>query len=579
MRVTMRGRLGKVLAVAGVGWLAIAGAVAAVGVGWLAIPGPPFPDPILDQAVYDYAAVFSTSTETSAEATIDMIESRTGAEIVVYSQVQQFEPTTEEALDHARALMDQWGVGRRGFDDGLVILFDFDTSGVHGQVQLYAGAGFRSTFLTDAERQRIFEDDMLPRLRDADFDGALIAALAKVDDATTVEHAGALEAARLVDAILGLFVAPGAFVLLVGWAVFLWLRFGRDPVYLDDPSILMPAPPPDLTAAASAVIVDGHSGRRALTTALLDLASRGRLSFREEKQLLGRKKVGIETEPPAGDELTQAHRSRNARRPLSDAEEYIDRELHDLGSEDGYVEPDELLKLGAKVPGFDERLERHVADRRWMTERPSKVVSRWRVRGALAIGAGIGLAVLAFQVPIAGLVAVGAGIGLGGLVIVIVAGGMPAVTMAGAMLRAMLAAYRRTLEKTMAQARSMQQVVDEAGLPWLETPDQAVVWGTALGLQHDIERVLERTLDDVREGRGTSTPYFPAWYTGSSGSPTTAGSVAGGGGGGLFSSSAIPSFGGMMAVLGGVGNSPSSSGGGGFGGGGGGGGGGAGGGF
>jgi hypothetical protein len=147
------------------------------------------------------------------------------------------------------------------------------------------------------------------------------------------------------------------------------------------------------------------------------------------------------------------------------------------------------------------------------------------------------------------------------------------------MLRAMLAAYRRTLEKTMAQARSMQQVVDEAGLAWLETPDQAVVWGTALGLQHDIERVLERTLDDVREGRGTGTPYFPAWYASSSGSPATAGSVAGGGGGGLFSSSAIPSFGGMMAVLGGVGNSPSSSGGGGFGGGGGGGGGGAGGGF
>ena len=72
--------------------------------------------------------------------------------------------------------------------------------------------------------------------------------------------------------------------------------------------------------------------------------------------------------------------------------------------------------------------------------------------------------------------------------------------MPGAMIRAMLAAYRRTLEKTMAQARSMQQVVDEAGLDWLETPDQAVVWGTALGLQDEIEGVLERSLEDVREG-------------------------------------------------------------------------------
>ena len=33
---------------------------------------------------------------------------------------------------------------------------------------------------------------------------------------------------------------------------------------------------------------------------------------------------------------------------------------------------------------------------------------------------------------------------------------------------------------------------DEAGLKWLETPDQAVVWGTALGLEHEVESVLKR---------------------------------------------------------------------------------------
>ena len=56
---------------------------------------------------------------------------------------------------------------------------------------------------------------------------------------------------------------------------FHWRRFGKDPVYLDDPSILMPAPPPDLTAASGAMIMDGATSRRALTTAMLDLASRG----------------------------------------------------------------------------------------------------------------------------------------------------------------------------------------------------------------------------------------------------------------------------------------------------------------
>jgi hypothetical protein len=125
----------------------------------------------------------------------------------------------------------------------------------------------------------------------------------------------------------------------------------------------------------------------------------------------------------------------------------------------------------------------------------------------------------------------------------------------------------------------MDQVVAKAGLDWLETPDQAVVWGTALGLEKEIEDVLERSLDDVKDGRAAAgSVYMPTWY-GSGGSGAWAGSD--GGGGGLFSSSAAPNLGGMMAAIGTIGNSPSSSGsGGGFGGGGsGGGGGGSGGGF
>ena len=138
---------------------------------------------------------------------------------------------------------------------------------------------------------------------------------------------------------------------------------------------------------------------------------------------------------------------------------------------------------------------------------------------------------------------------------------MPAVTMPGAMIRAMLAAYRRTLQKTMQQSRSMQQVVDEAGLDWLDTPDQAVVWGTALGLQGEIEGVLSRSLEDVKRGQTSGTvPYFPAWYQTSSGTAFV-GSGSGGSGGSVFSDSGIPDIGGMMSALGTIGNSPSSSGG------------------
>jgi hypothetical protein len=137
----------------------------------------------------------------------------------------------------------------------------------------------------------------------------------------------------------------------------------------------------------------------------------------------------------------------------------------------------------------------------------------------------------------------------------------------------------------MEQSRTMQQVVDGAGLSWLETPDQAVVWGTALGLQSEIEGVLQRSLEVAREEPASASAiWFPAWYHNSSGQSFASG-VAAGSGGSIFSGSAVPDIGSMMSSLGTIGNSPASSGSGGSGGGGfsggssGGGGGGAGGGF
>ncbi len=125
------------------------------------------------------------SPSLDAERVIDQIEARTGAEVVVYTQDSGGFPTTDETEAKARALMDQWGVGRKGFNDGLVIFFDMQPNLEHGQVQLYAGPGFEAAFLSNAERQTIYENDMLPHLRSADFDGALAVALAKVDAAAT----------------------------------------------------------------------------------------------------------------------------------------------------------------------------------------------------------------------------------------------------------------------------------------------------------------------------------------------------------------------------------------------------------
>ena len=540
--------------------------------------GPPYPGPVTGQRVYDTAGVLSESTRAEAQRISAEIEARTGAQVVVYTQVKPESDTPDLAEQDARALMDQWGVGRKGFDDGLVILYDLDESLRHGQIQLYAGPGFRTSFLSNEERQAIFDNDMLPLLRGGDLNGALLAALAKVDASATPAHAQDLERGRLINAVVGLFVGPGLFFVLVGWTLFHWLRFGRDPVYVDDPSVLMPAPPADLTAASGALVYDGQSSRRTLTTALLDLASRGDLAF-ERDDALFHKKVSIRTEGvPTADDDEAARRRLNARKPLSGAETYALGELRNLAPDGEELKDDDLLKFGEKVDDFNRKLEDFAVDHGWFSEAPGKVVRRWTARAGVELAVGAVALFAGFQIPFSGLVVLGGGVLAAGIATIVIARWMPARTMAGATIRAMLAAYRRTLDLTMAQARSMGQVVDEAKLAWLETPDQAMVWAVALGLQHQAEQVLERSREDIQAGRATAgTTWFPAWYGTSSSFAGAAGGVAAGS---VFSASAVPDFGGMFSVLGSVGNSPSSSGGGGFGGGGsGGGGGGAGGGF
>lgn len=72
--------------------------------------GPPFPDPVDGRAVYDDPDLLADATETRLEEIIDRVESETGAELVVYLQV---DPgiSEDENLANARSLMDQ--VGRR----------------------------------------------------------------------------------------------------------------------------------------------------------------------------------------------------------------------------------------------------------------------------------------------------------------------------------------------------------------------------------------------------------------------------------------------------------------------------------
>lgn len=525
--------------------------------------GPPFPDPVTGQAVYDTARVLEPATIATLEGQIDAIEADIGAEIVVYTQLVEGATGYVETELHARALMDQWGVGRAGVNDGLVILFDlYEDDPCHGQVQLFAGSGFRDAWLSDEDRQRIFENDMLPHLRECDMDGAALVAL---------ERISGVRGARQLNAVLGLVVAPLILGLAVAVSLARWWRAGKDPVYLDDPSILMPAPPPGLTPAAGSALREGSVTRRALTAATLDLAARGRVAFqaKEKGGLLGggSPEIGIYARDSLSqDPVEQARLARVRRRPMDEGTAYMLGRLQSVAGVDGWIDPDDILRLGQYVSTFNANLERHLVGQGWYRERPGETVARWAGRGVIAFVLAIVAVIAGANLPSSGLILIGVALLVSAIWLWIISGVMPARTKAGSVVVAMLEAYRRTLEKTMAQARSMGQVVEESAIPLIEDPDDAVVWGTALGLHEQVEEVLKRTAEDVATGRATHG-YMPLWYSGGSGSWGS----GGGGGGmapGLLSSSPIPNFGGMMTALSTIGDSPSSSGSGGGGGGG-----------
>ena len=193
-----------------------------------------------------------------------------------------------------------------------------------------------------------------------------------------------------------------------------------------------------------------------------------------------------------------------------------------------------------------------------------------------------------FSLPSNGALLVGGALIVAAVATFALARVMPQRTLEGARMYAQLAAYRRTLQKTLEQARTMDQVVSSHVLPWVETPDQAVVWAYALGLHEEVEEVLERSIEDVRAGAASPTrTYFPLWFGAGARAETHISGASRGAAAGLFSGGLVPDFGSMTAALSTIGDPPapsggggSGSGGGGFGGGGsGGGGGGAGGGF
>lgn len=531
-----------------------------------------FPDPVNGQRVYDPAGALEPAVEQALESQIDAIEERSGAQVAIYVQVD--ETATEESnVEAARALLDQWGVGRRGFDDGLVWLVSLESDLVHGKVSYYAGAGFLRGYMSQDDLQTVIDELIVPPAVQRQLDAGLIQAIDAVNAAITPAATDRLNFLRQANAVLGLVGAPVTLLVMVGFAFFAWRREGNDPEVLDSDSILMAGPPADMTPPLATVVRQGKATQHSIDTVLMELASTGRIAF-QNLDRVGKVKSDDLPDPlldPAIEVRDEAPTGRLLAAPQKAAWDIVRQQA--LGS--GTLSRERLWSLNGRLGPIRDALENEVVRLGWFTRKPSTLITRWSVIGFGEMALGGLFLVGGFVIPMSGLMLLGAATGVGGLASWGIGQAMSQRTSNGAYVDAMLKAYRRTLQKTLEQARSMEQVVADPGVKLLaDTPDKAVVWGFALGLHSEVAEVLRRNLEDAAaDPARVGTAYYPIWF-GSPPSTLGAGGMSGAMGAGvasgsIFSGSGMPDIGGMFGAIGSIGSSPpSSSSGGGFGGGG-----------
>jgi uncharacterized membrane protein YgcG len=538
----------------------------------------PFPEPVVNRAVYDPAGTVSPEAEAALERQIDALEARSGAEVVVYVRHDPAITPEANAAD-VRGLIDQWGIGRAGYDDGFAILLTFvDDAFQHGELDTWAGAGFKAAYLPESAQQPLRDDVIIPAIRTGELDFGLIAAIDVVDRAVTAAATARLEAFRILNAIIGIPGSLFALFATLGLVFVAWRRYGDDPDLVDSPSVLMAGPPAAMSPPLATVVRSGRATQHSLNTTLVDLAGQGLIAFRNLDRV---RKVKSDDDPdPLTDpaiEVIPAPQAHSKQLPAPQREAYLAIAGRALGGE---LSRERLWGLNDAIGPVKERLEGEAVRLGWLTQRPTPVITRWVIIGVAEVLVGAGLVWLGYTLPMSGLTLLGAALAVGGIGTVALGSAMSQRTPKGAYIDAMLKAYRRTLQKTLQQARNMREVVAQPEVRVLaDTPDKAVVWGIALGLHDEVAGVLERGLADPASAADPSLRYYPTWLGSSSASGWEGASAGGGGVGGLFSGSGTPDIGGMFGALGSVGSSPpssSSGSGGGFGGGGSGGGGGGG---
>jgi len=290
------------------------------------------------------------------------------------------------------------------------------------------------------------------------------------------------------------YSAGGLLIAVLALMAF-WLdrrRRRRDAGYGDDDSVLLPAPPADMTPALAALVAAPLNTTRAVTTALLDLAAHGYIAFYQSATPLGPTgAIKVMSGVGNGGHASATH-GPALDRPLGPAETMLLDGLRAAARNGSGLSGSDFAELRPLFEQTGEQLERIAGERGWLRLRARSISLVWGAAGLLLL-AGAGGAAYILQ-PVAA-----ASLGVAGLAILPRAMRMPLPvrTRDGQMTSAMVDAYRRTLRRALAGGRGSIP-------PWLANAEEAALWGYAWGLEGEVQAFVAGNVSAALTGAGVA---------------------------------------------------------------------------
>ncbi|MFZ3288864.1 MAG: YgcG family protein, partial [Telluria sp.] len=135
------------------------------------VPVPPLSGHVIDQA-----GMLEPQQRGRLEAVLTDYEARTGSQIAVLL-VKSTEP--EQIEQYGIRVADAWKLGRKGVDDGVLLLVAKDNPSSARRLRIEAGRGVQGV-LTDAQSKRILQDVIAPHFRQEQYYDGLVAGVGAI---------------------------------------------------------------------------------------------------------------------------------------------------------------------------------------------------------------------------------------------------------------------------------------------------------------------------------------------------------------------------------------------------------------